>query len=60
MEVLLARQGDYAMWGPGIDHHWSADEESVVLTVRWPSLASREGTAAPGADAGAGSDRTSG
>lgn len=35
--VVLAEQGDYALWGPGVDHLWTAEEESVVLTVRWPS-----------------------
>ena len=34
---VLARPGDYAMWGPGIGHSWQAEEESVVITVRWPS-----------------------
>jgi hypothetical protein len=33
----LARQGDYALWGPGIDHSWEALADSVVITVRWPS-----------------------
>jgi hypothetical protein len=33
----MTRQGDYVMWGPGIDHSWEALEASVVLTVRWPS-----------------------
>ncbi|RPK52853.1 signal peptidase I [Streptomyces sp. ADI93-02] len=37
-EVLLERQGDYVVWGRGVDHSWHADEESVVLTVRWPSV----------------------
>jgi hypothetical protein len=36
-EVLLAEQGDYVMWGPGVDHSWTAVDPSVVLTVRWPS-----------------------
>lgn len=36
--VLLAKQGDYVVWGPGVDHSWYAEEESVVLTVRWPSV----------------------
>jgi glyoxylate utilization-related uncharacterized protein len=36
--VTLARQGDYVTWGPGIEHAWQAEENSVVLTVRWPSL----------------------
>jgi hypothetical protein len=36
--VLLAEQGDYVVWGRGVDHSWLAEEESVVLTVRWPSI----------------------
>lgn len=34
---VLAVQGDYALWGPGIDHSWEALSNSVVITVRWPS-----------------------
>ncbi|MFC1419830.1 signal peptidase I [Streptacidiphilus cavernicola] len=37
-DVLLAEQGDYVVWGKGVDHSWFAEEESVVLTVRWPSV----------------------
>lgn len=33
----LAKQGDYLVWGPGIDHSWKALAPSVVITVRWPS-----------------------
>ncbi|MFF5262188.1 cupin domain-containing protein [Actinomadura viridis] len=36
--VLLGKQGDYIVWGPGVDHSWYAEEESIVLTVRWPSI----------------------
>ncbi|MDX6740015.1 signal peptidase I [Actinocorallia sp. A-T 12471] len=36
--VLLEKQGDYVVWGHGVDHSWIAEEESVVLTVRWPSV----------------------
>jgi quercetin dioxygenase-like cupin family protein len=36
--VLLADQGDYVVWGPGVDHSWQAEDASVVLTVRWPSI----------------------
>ncbi|MEV6105389.1 signal peptidase I [Streptomyces sp. NPDC051940] len=36
--VVLAEQGDYVVWGKGVDHSWQAEEESVVLTVRWPSV----------------------
>jgi hypothetical protein len=35
--VTLARQGDYVVWGPGIDHSWIAISDSTVITVRWPS-----------------------
>ncbi|MBD2184204.1 signal peptidase I [Planktothrix sp. FACHB-1355] len=37
-EVLLSREGDYALWCPGVPHCWLAEEESTILTVRWPSL----------------------
>ncbi|MBV8780334.1 MAG: signal peptidase I [Phycisphaerae bacterium] len=36
-DVLLEREGDYAMWPPLVEHDWLAEEDSVVLTVRWPS-----------------------
>ena len=39
-QAQLTRQGDYAVWGPGIDHSWEAEEDSVVITVRWPSSTS--------------------
>ena len=35
--VTLEKQGDYAAWGPGIDHSWEAITDAVVITVRWPS-----------------------
>ncbi len=36
--VLLSQQGDYIVWGEGVDHSWYAEEESIVMTVRWPSI----------------------
>jgi D-lyxose ketol-isomerase len=33
----MQRQGDYITWGPGIDHSWEAEQDSIVVTVRWPS-----------------------
>lgn len=37
--VLLRTPGDYVAWGPGEDHSWYAPaDDTVVLTVRWPSL----------------------
>ncbi|MEW2632296.1 signal peptidase I [Streptomyces sp. NPDC048389] len=50
-DVLLEKQGDYVVWGRGVGHSWVAEEESVVLTVRWPSVpgyaAARTGRAGP-------------
>ena len=37
-EVVLAREGDYALWEPGVPHHWEAEGPTIVLSVRWPSL----------------------
>lgn len=37
--VTLSAQGDYVVWGPGIDHTWEALDDSIVITVRWPSTA---------------------
>jgi quercetin dioxygenase-like cupin family protein len=39
--TTLERQGDYVVWGPGIDHSWQAEQDSVVITVRWPSYQSK-------------------
>ncbi|MFC0004395.1 cupin domain-containing protein [Micromonospora siamensis] len=36
--VVLREPGDYLVWGRGVDHSWYAERESVVLTVRWPSV----------------------
>jgi hypothetical protein len=39
-EALLTRPGDYALWPPGLAHRWQIEQdETVVLTVRWPSRA---------------------
>jgi hypothetical protein len=35
--ITMAKQGDYIVWGPSIDHSWEALAPSVVITVRWPS-----------------------
>jgi hypothetical protein len=35
--ILLQRPGDYVVLS-GVGHSWRAEEESVVLTVRWPSV----------------------
>jgi hypothetical protein len=35
--IVLATRGDYVMWGAGLDHSWRAEDDSIVITVRWPS-----------------------
>ncbi len=37
-EVLLATEGDYVLWEPGVPHLWQAEGPTIVVTVRWPSL----------------------
>lgn len=37
-DVLLAQEGDYVLWEPGVAHDWQAEGPAVVVTVRWPSL----------------------
>ena len=36
----LLQQGDYAIWAPGVPHRSVALDDSVILTVRWPSIPS--------------------
>jgi mannose-6-phosphate isomerase-like protein (cupin superfamily) len=36
-EVVLAQEGDFVLFGPGVAHTFRSEEESLVLTVRWPS-----------------------
>lgn len=37
-EIVLAREGDYVLWCPGVGHTWVAESDCTILTVRWPSL----------------------
>jgi len=36
--LVLDTAGDYVVWDNGIDHRWRAEDDSVMITVRWPSL----------------------
>lgn len=36
-EFVLSQEGDYALWLPGVPHYWSAETDSTIVTVRWPS-----------------------
>jgi hypothetical protein len=41
-EVALEKEGDYVLFGPGTPHSFRSVQESLVLTVRWPSLSPNE------------------
>lgn len=38
-EVSLEQEGDFVLFGPDMPHSFRSVEESLVLTVRWPSVA---------------------
>jgi len=38
--VILQHRGDYVFWDKGVSHRWSVLENSLVLTIRWPSIPS--------------------
>jgi hypothetical protein len=37
-ECTLSQEGDYAIWSAGVLHRWVVVQESLILTVRWPSM----------------------
>jgi hypothetical protein len=37
--VVLQKQGDYVLYGRGVTHSWTALTDSIVITIRWPSIA---------------------
>jgi len=37
-EVILSNQGDFVFWEAGIFHTSKIIEDSVFLTIRWPSI----------------------
>lgn len=37
-EINLSTPGDYALWAPGVAHTWRALQDTVMITVRWPSM----------------------
>lgn len=37
-EIPLEKEGDFVLFGPGVPHSFRSIEESLVLTVRWPSV----------------------
>lgn len=41
-ETVLSEEGDYLMWQPNIPHSTISYKDSVVITIRWPSLSSKK------------------
>ena len=37
-EIALEKEGDFVLFGPGVPHSFRSEQESLVLTIRWPSL----------------------
>ena len=37
-EVVLEKEGDFVLFGPDTPHSFRSEEESLVLTIRWPSV----------------------
>lgn len=37
-EVALEKEGDFVLFGPDVPHSFRSEKESLVLTVRWPSV----------------------
>ena len=37
-EIALEKEGDFVLFGPDVPHSFRSVEESLVLTVRWPSV----------------------
>jgi cupin superfamily acireductone dioxygenase involved in methionine salvage len=36
-EVRLLNEGDYVIWREDVEHTWRMDEDSEILTLRWPT-----------------------
>jgi hypothetical protein len=37
-DVILTEPGDYVIFGPGFEHRSTALEDTLSLTIRWPSI----------------------
>jgi len=37
-KVILNRPGDFAIWGPGLEHSWKPIQTSTIVTIRWVPL----------------------
>jgi hypothetical protein len=36
--ALLANEGDYVFFESGVEHSWEALEDTLLITIRWPSI----------------------
>ncbi len=37
-EIVLDNEGDYVIWNPNIPHSTHAYADTLLITIRWPSL----------------------
>lgn len=37
-EVLMEKEGDYLFFGKGTGHIWEMLEDTLIITIRWPSI----------------------
>lgn len=49
-EVTLAKEGDYVVFGPEVVHAWEAIGETVVLSIRFPSVEVNRPDTSPAGD----------
>jgi hypothetical protein len=41
-DVLLQNEGDFVLWKPGIRHNSMFEEDTTVITIRWPSKGNKQ------------------
>ena len=37
-DITLRKEGDYCFYDAGVSHSWIVEEDSLTITIRWPSL----------------------
>ncbi len=37
-KVILKEKGDYVYWDSGVIHSWEVLKDSLIITIRWPSI----------------------
>jgi hypothetical protein len=45
--VILQTEGDFVLWQPGVSHNSEFLEDTLVLTIKWPSVANPMGHPLP-------------